>query len=120
MSMLFCIFAYEQILTIMKTIKKFLKKCTAKLDTYNMDECISILTDDQGGKVARVDHNNSIINCEPTIWIGEVERVLTEKEIDYIINYLLEQTKCELREWKENYNDNYDVRDEQGLYGYGY
>lgn len=113
-------FAYEQILITMKTIKDFLKKCTAKLDTYNMDECISILTDDQGGEVARVDHINSIITCETSIWIGEVERILTEKEIDYIIDYLMEQTKCELRDWNDNYNDNYDVREEQGLYGHGY
>ena len=104
----------------MTTIKNFLKTCTAKLDTYNMDECVSKLSDDQGGEVARVDHNNSIITCEPSIWIGENEHILSEKEVDYIIDYLLEQTKRELREWNDNYNDHYDVRDEQGLYGYGY
>lgn len=104
----------------MKTIKKFLKTCTAKLDTYNMDECVSILNDENGVEIARIDHINSIIKCEPSIWIGEVERVLTEKEAAYIIDYIFEQTKIEIMEWKENYNDNYDVRDEQGLYGYGY
>lgn len=104
----------------METIEKFLNKCTAKLDPYNMDECISILVDDQGEEVARVDHNRSTSTCEPSIWIGEDERVLTEKEANYIMDYLFEQTKCELREWDENYNDDYDVRSEQGLYGYGY
>lgn len=104
----------------MTEIKNFLKKCTAKLDAYNIEECVSILTDDQGGEVARVDHINSIITREPSIWIGEVEHILTEKEVDYIIDYLFKQTKCELRDWKENYNDNYDVREEQGLFGYGY
>lgn len=104
----------------MKTIEKFLKTCNAKLDTCNMDECISILTDDQGEEVARIDHNNSISTCQPSIWIGEDERILTEKEADYILNYLSEQTERELREWNDNYNDHYDVRDEQGLYGYGY
>ena len=104
----------------MKTIKKFLKKCTAKLDIYNMDECVSVLNDENGGEIARIDHINSIAKCQPSIWIGEVDRVLTEKEADYIINYLLEQTKSELMEWKDNYNDNYDVMDEQGLYGCGY
>lgn len=104
----------------MKTIKDFLSKCTAKLDVYNMDQCVSILTDSQGGEVARIDHINSKITCETSIWIGENERILTEKEIDYIIDYLMEQTKCELRDWNDNYNDNYDVREEQGLFGYGY
>lgn len=104
----------------MKTIEKFLKTCKAKLDQYNMEECISILVDDQGEEVARVDHNRSTSTCEPSIWIGEDERVLTEKEADYIMDYLMEQTKCELRVWNDNYNDNYDVRSEQGLYGYGY
>lgn len=103
----------------MKTIEKFLKTCTAEIDQY-MDECISILFDDQGEEVARVDHNRSISTCKPSIWIGENERILTEEESDYIMDYLFEQTMCELKEWEENYNDNYDVRDEQGLYGYGY
>src|SRR5690606_28574495 len=104
----------------MKTIKDFLKNCTAELDAYNMDECVSILTDDQGGEVAKADHINSIITCEPSIWIGEDERTLTEKEIDYIIDYLFNETEDELREWNANYNNDYDVRDEQGLFGYGY
>ena len=104
----------------MKTIKKFLKKCTAKIDTFNMVECVSILNDENGGEIARFDHINSIAKCQPSIWIGEVERILTERETDYILNYLLEQTKHELMEWIDNYNDNYDVRDEQGLYDYGY
>ncbi len=104
----------------MKTIKKFLKKCTAKLDTFNMVECVSVLNDENGGEIARIDHINSISFYQHSIWIGENERILTEKEADYIMDYLLEQTKHELREWKENYDDNYDVRDEQGLYGYGY
>ena len=104
----------------MTAIKNFLKTCTAKLDQYNMNECVSKLTDSQGGEVARVDHINSKITCEPSIWIGENERTLTEKEIDYIIEFLLKETEDELREWNTNYNDNYDVRDEQGLYGYGY
>src|SRR5690606_36030615 len=104
----------------MTTIKNFLKTCTTKLDTYNMDECVSILTDDQGGEVAKADHINSIITCEPSIWIGEDERVLTEKEIDFIIEFLFKETEDELREWNANYNNDYDVRDEQGLYGYGY
>ena len=104
----------------MKTIKDFLSKCTAKLDTYNMDECVSILKDEHGTEVARADHINSITTCEPSIWIGEDERVLTEKEVDYIIDYLFSQTEDELREWNSNYNDDYDVRNEQGLFGYGY
>lgn len=104
----------------MKTIEKFLKKCTAKLDPYNMDECVSILVDDQGEEVARIDHNNSISICQPSIWIGEVERILTEEEADYIMDYLCKRTEDEFIEWNDNYNDHYDVRDEQGLYGYGY
>lgn len=104
----------------MTEIKNFLKTCTAKLDTYNMDECISILADDQGEEVARIDHNNSIAECEPSIWIGEDERILTEKEIDYILDFLYKKTADELRVWNDYHNDNYDVRDEQGLYGYGY
>lgn len=104
----------------MTKIKNFLKTCTAKLDIYNMDECVSILTDEQGVEVARVDHINSIITCEPSIWIGENERILTEKEVDYIIDFLFAETEDELREWNANYNDDYDVRSEQGLYGYGY
>lgn len=85
-----------------------------------MDECVSVLSDENGGEIARVDHINSIFKCVPSIWIGEVERILTEKEADYIIDYIFEQTKIELMEWYDNYDDNYDVRDEQGLYGYGY
>ena len=104
----------------MKESKKFLETCTAKIDTFNMVECVSILNDENGGEIARFDHINSILKCVPSIWIGEVERILTEKEAAYILDYLLEQTMCELREWKENYKDNYDVREEQGLYGYGY
>ena len=104
----------------MKTIKNFLKTCTAKLDSYNMDECVSILYDDQGGEVARADHINSIITCGTSIWIGENERILTEKEVDYIIDFLFNETEEELREWNANYNNDYDVRGEQGLYGYGY
>ena len=34
---------------------------------------------DNQGEVARVDHNNSKITCEPSIWIGENERTLTGK-----------------------------------------
>jgi len=102
------------------TIKDFLKTCTAELDAYNMDECVSILTDDQGGEVAKADHINSIITCEPSIWIGENERTLTEKEIDYIIEFLFNETEDKLREWNANYNNDYDVRDEQGLFGHGY
>lgn len=104
----------------MKTIKDFLNKCTAKLDVYNMDQCVSILTDDQGGEVARIDHINSITTCEPSIWVGDNERILTEREIDYIIEFLFNETEDELREWNANYNDDYDVRAEQGLFGYGY
>lgn len=104
----------------MKTIEKFLKKCTANLDPYNMEECVSILVDDQGEEVARVDHNRSTSTCEPSIWIGEDEHILTEKEADYILDFLCKRTADELRIWNEYYKDNYDVRDEQGLYGYGY
>ena len=104
----------------MTNIKDFLKTCTAKLDTYNMDECVSILKDEHGTEVARADHINSIVTCDPSIWIGEVERISTEKEVDYIIEYLFSQTEEELREWNANYNDDYDVRSEQGLFGYGY
>lgn len=104
----------------MTTIKNFLKTCTAKIDTYNMYECLSILTDEHGVEIARADHINSIITCEASICIGDNERVLTEMEIDYIIDYLFNETEDELREWNANYNDDYDVRDEQGLFGYGY
>lgn len=106
----------------MKTIEKFLKTCTAKLDQYNMNECVSKLTDDQGGEVARVDHNSPTrtSTCQPSIWIGENERTLTGREIDYIIEFLLAETEEDLRDWNTNYNDNYDVREEQGLFGYGY
>ena len=104
----------------MKTIKKFLEKCTAKLDTYNMDECVSILVDDQGTEVARADHINSTTTFKPYIWIGEDQRILTEKEVDYIIDYLFDETEGELIEWNANYNDDYDVRSEQGLFGHGY
>lgn len=104
----------------MTTIKNFLNKCTSKLDQYNVNECISILVDDQGEEVARVDHNRSTSTCEPSIWIGEDERILTEKEIDYILDFLCERTEDEFIKWNDNYNDDYDVRREQGLYGYGY
>lgn len=104
----------------MKIIEKFLETCTAELDPYNMEECVSILRDDQGEEVARVDHNSSTSTCEPSIWIGEDERVLTEKEMNYILDFLCERTADDFIKWEENYNDNYDVRDEQGLYGYGY
>lgn len=104
----------------MKTIKDFLSKCTAKLDSCNMDECVSILKDEHGTEVARADHINSITTCQPSVWIGENERILSEKEIDYIIDFLFNETEEELREWNANYNDDYDVRSEQGLYGYGY
>lgn len=104
----------------MTTIKDFLKKCTAKLDSCNMDECVSILTDEHGTEVARADHIKSTTTCRSSIWIDEYERILTEKEIDYIIDFLFNETEEELREWNANYNDDCDVRSEQGLYGYGY
>ena len=49
------------------------------------------------------------------LWIGDVERILTKNEIDYIIDYLFNETEDELREWNANYNNDYDVRNEQGL-----
>lgn len=92
----------------MKKLENFLQNCTTELDTYNMDECISILRDDQGGEVARADHINSIITCEPFIWIGEKAHSLSEKEIDYIIDFLFNETEDELRDWESNYECRYE------------
>lgn len=104
----------------MKKLENFLKNCTAELDTHNMDECISILRDDQKAEVCRIDHINSKTTCEPSIWYLKKEHNLTENEIDYIVNYLHRATEDEKSDWESNKKDNYDVRSEQGLYGYGY
>ena len=104
----------------MKKLENFLKNCTTELDTYNMDECISMLSHREDGEICRIDHKNSRTICKASIWYGEKEHNLTEKEIDYIVNYLHRATEDELSQWNANYNDDYDVRSEQGLFGYGY
>lgn len=92
----------------MKKLENFLKNCTTELDTYNMDECIYILRDDQGVEVCRIDHINSKTTCEPSIWYGEKEHNLTEKEIDFIVDYLHNETEDEKSDWESNYECRYE------------
>lgn len=70
---------------------------------YRQDEQVSILNIG-GSNVMMVNHDDGEITC----FIS-----LTEKEIDYYYEQI-DKNKTETDK------DNYDVKDEQGLYGYGY
>lgn len=92
----------------MKKLENFLKNCTTELDTYNMDECISILSHREDGEICRIDHKNSRTICKASIWYGEKEHNLTEKEIDFIVDYLHNETEDEKSDWESNYECRYE------------
>ncbi len=103
-----------------KQLNDFLSKCEVKFDRYDMDKCVALLLDDMGGDVAKMDYKTSIATCEPEIYIGEDMYRLSESQMKTILCYLVNENAEDFEVWQETKNDTYDVRSEQGLYGYGY
>lgn len=81
-----------------------------RIDLTDLDTCKVTLWED-GEMIAYIDHTND------KTWFAEHYSL---EQGEKLLDYLEDVSVDDITEWEQIKADKYDVRAEQGLYGYGY